>query len=122
LKKGCFKGLILLAILIGVAYYIAEKYGQDYWDSGKEKVLSLVHESLDKNFKKIVPNKYSEKLKEELFDYFSELKNQKSDEISDRLNEINQSLKSIIKDSIISELDFEKIREIINKNEITKKF
>ncbi len=122
MKKGCLKGIVLLVIIIGIAYYLGEKYGKDYWDSGKNKVLELVHESLDKNFKKIVPNKYSEQLKEELLDYFSELKSQKSEDISNRLKEINQSLKSIIKDSIITELDFEKIKEILNKNEITKKF
>jgi len=118
LKKGCLKLIILIPITIGILIYIFDKYGKDFWNDRKTEAMELVHESIDKKFKEFVPNKYADSLKSEVIAYFSRLKDRKIKDVSDKVSEFYEDMGHIVKDSIISELDFNKLKKMMDGNEI----
>ena len=121
MKKGCVKLVIFIPIVIGIIIYIIGKYGVDYWNSRKTEALQFVNESINEKFKELVPNKYSDSLKTEFIDYFNRLKNEKVEDVSKRVSEFYKSMENIVKDSIITELDFKKLKKMLDNNGIRKK-
>lgn len=118
MKKGCLKLIILIPIVIGILIYIFDKYGKDFWNSKKTEAMEFVHESIDDKFKDFVPNKYADSLKSEMIDYFSKLKDRKEKDVSEKVSEFYKEMKDIVKDSIISDLDFNKLKKIMDRNGI----
>jgi len=113
--------VVLIPIVIGIIIYIIDRYGADYWHSRKTEALQFVNESINEKFKELVPNKYSDSLKTEFIDYFNRLKDEKVENISKRVSDFYRSMENIVKDSIISELDFKKLKKMLDNNGIKKK-
>ncbi len=121
MKKGCLKIVILIPIILGIVIYIIDKYGEDFWNNRKAEALVFVKETVDEKFKEFVPNKYADSLKTEVINYFNTLKDRKIEDISNQVSEFYAEMKNIVKDSIVSELDYKKLKSILDNNAIKKK-
>ncbi len=117
MKKGCFvKGIIFLTILVGVILYILQNHLDDWiinptkeffselFVSGVDEELSFIQDSPQKDSLRVL-------LKEYLQDKFSSTK-----EISNKdIDWLIDSVKVVVRDSIITEFDLNKIKDLIEQ-------
>ncbi len=117
MKKGCFvKIIIVLTILIAVALYIIQNHLDDWvinpakgffselFVSGADEELNFIAESPEKDSLRNI-------LKDYLQDKFTATK-----ELSNKdIDWLIDSVKSIVKDSIISNKDLNMINELIKR-------
>lgn len=123
MKKGCFvKVIIVLTILVAAGLFVIQNY--------KGKIKEFVFSKSKKTLKTLIVKDFNKKLahiknspeKDSLEAYmkiyfeknFSRLKN--FDEISDENGDkVLSSLSNILKDSTITKLDVERIKELMKK-------
>lgn len=117
MKKGCLKIIILIPVILGISIYVFDKYGQEFWKDSKTESMKFIKNSIDKKFKEFMPNKYADSLKIEMINYFGRLKDRKINDVSQKISKFYKDMELMVKDSIISYLDFKKLKKMMDKNE-----
>lgn len=112
IKKGCFLLIFTFVFIIGVGYYLWQKYNDDIFDEVKKRIVTLAIENLNDEIFDINENINADSLKNiytdiildkvknidvaELNDYMKELVNKISNEIKDHKTDL-RTIEEIIK-------------------------
>ena len=119
-KTGCFfTSIIFVTIAIGIIFYIGKKYGSEWFEIGKGKVLEAVASDFDDKIKEIKPSGYKDSLLILVDKHVKKLNEYDLENIAimeDSLQFI-ESLEEFISDKIIDSEEINKLTEIYKKYE-----
>ncbi|MBN1638344.1 MAG: hypothetical protein JW866_05220 [Ignavibacteriales bacterium] len=118
MKLGCFfKSIFLVITIIGIAYYVIDKYGQEILDYGVDKIYKEQMDRLISNIEKVEESVYKDRVKLFVFDLISKAEKGDYNIVIDQNLSILAKIEEAIRDNIIEEEEFLKINEEYIKNE-----
>jgi hypothetical protein len=123
MKKGCFiKIIIVLTIFVAAGLFIIQNYKgkiKDFvFSKSKKTIKTLLINDFNKKLSHIKNSPEKDSLEAYMNVYFDKNFNKTKtfDEISERKGDkILSSLAEVLKDSVITKSDVERIKELINK-------
>lgn len=122
MKKGCFlKAIFLLILLIGVGYHFYKKYGRDFLEESKDKLISLAYENLLDEIKHIPASDYADSLKFILTEKFERLQNESAEKSHKEFNKVINSIGDFLDDSKLELEEYIQIKKILEDYERSEK-
>ena len=117
MKKGCFFTTVTIGtILIGIIFYIGDKYGDNIFDYFKGRVVDLTLNSADEYFDKIEQSEYKDSLKVLWKDAYNKAKLMEFEEGINYMSEILLKIDRYAKDSLISSKEITTIKNLIDND------
>lgn len=118
MKKGCAYIFVLLIFLIGVGYYIWQKYGEEIKDKARERIVKIAFENLNEKISGIDPEINADSLiniiSERILDKTKDLN---LDEIGKYSEDIVNKISEKINDADINSPDLSEIEKMIDDYE-----
>ncbi len=111
MKRGCFFGFSLIIILIGIVFYIGEKYGPEIYDYGNRKITEFYNEKIESELNNI-SGAYSDSVKMFLEKKMIALKDKQIKLSKNQLENLKEQIGDLSKKSLIDSTDFDKIKRI----------
>lgn len=112
MKRGCFFSVVIgLTLIIGIGFYIIKNYGDDFLRFGKEKVIEIAYDEIEKKVNLLEDSKYQDSLKIKLKYYFTNLETKDLEQAEAVLNKIEY----FIKDKSIDSTEYQLITDLLNK-------
>lgn len=122
MKKGCFlTAIIFLTILIGSGVYLYKKYSYKLEDYGKDKIMKITLEKINKKIDELEKNKYNDSLKLFIKNKAEELKRKEFIYSMNRFQTIIDYTKILIEDNKIDSAEFYNIKKLAVENEKPEK-
>ncbi|MBN2570920.1 MAG: hypothetical protein JXA68_02220 [Ignavibacteriales bacterium] len=121
MKFGClFKSIFLIITIIGIAYYIIDKYGEEILDYGVDEIYKNQIDRLISNIDKVEDSVYKDRIKLYIFDVIAKAEKGDYNKVIDNNLNILLIIEESIKDNRIEEEEFIKINQEYIKNEELK--
>jgi len=115
MKLGCiFKLLAVFIILIGIGYYVADKYSDEILAFGKNKVDQFIEEKIERELDEIKSKELIDSLKVSVTNYFKE---KDYSQIKEELPNLIEKIKVELNTDAIDSLNFTEIKNKIFDNE-----
>lgn len=111
MKRGCFFGFSFIIILIGIVFYIGEKYGPQIYDYGHKKVTQFYNEKIESELNNI-SGAYSDSVKVFLQKKMDALKDEQIRLTKNQLEKLKKQIGDLSKKSIIDSTDFNQLKRI----------
>ena len=117
MKKGCFISTVFTGtIIIGILFYIGDKYGDNIIEYFKGRAVEITANSADEYIDKLVQTDYQDSLKVIWKDVVESAQNMDFEDGINYVSIILLKVESITQDSLISKIEFSSFKEMI-KNE-----
>lgn len=114
MKKGCFLTTVVTGtILIGIIFYVGDKYGDKIVDYFKGRVVELTTDSADEYFDKLAQTEMKDSLRVLWKNAFDKAKEMEFEEGMNYMSEILRKIDRFAKDSLISSEEFTTIKKMI---------
>ena len=122
MKKSCFlSSVIVLTFVIGVGYYVIQNYGDQLLSIGKKKITEFVTLSLEDEIEDLHTGQYNDSLKVMLADFIERTGEKSGKKFEFTLNNFVDSVKYFIEDKFLDSLEFLKLKNIVYRDERSKK-
>jgi hypothetical protein len=123
MKKGCFiKIIILLTIFVAAGLYIIQNYSGRIKNlilsRSKEKLKEYFIDKYDVKLAHIKPSPQKDTLEVYLRKYFEKNfsnDDELNDKSEDKINNFIGSIEDLVQDSIVTEVDVNKIKKLVNQ-------
>ena len=113
MKKGCFlSAVVIITFTTGVVFYIIENHGDKFADFGKEKLIQLAEESVEKNIDKLEESRYQDSLRFIISDYIENLDEDDFDEAVQKVSDFFNEIDTYIEDNEIDSVEFGILKNI----------
>jgi len=117
MKKGCFLTAIVTGtIVIGIIFYIGDKYGDNIVEYFKGRVVELTSNSADEYFEKLAQTEYKDSLKVLWDDAFDEAKGMEFEDGINYMSGVLLKIERFTKDSVLSTDELGNIKKMIRND------
>ena len=123
MKKGCFiTGIAVVTVAIGVGSYVIKKYGPEFLNYGKEKVMNKALDDFDEYLnKKIGKSLQRDSIEAIVKDYSKKLKGEDFKTAMQKFGRIVDEAQNIVSDKIIESSEIKELKDMVEKDEGRKK-
>lgn len=121
MKKGCFfSSVIFVTIVIGLGIYLFRKYSPQIKDFGKEKIVQMTIEEIDKKIDEVEYSVYRDSLKIFLKDQSKKISKYDFEDAMGKFGNIAEQIRFFIKDKKIDSIEFTALKNMAIKDEGSK--
>lgn len=114
MKLGCiFKTLALVVVVLGISFFLYEKYGADFIAVGKEKAKQVAIEKIESILVEYSGDKLSENMKEKITAIADDLEKRRDEFSDEQWSELIGKVQKIVKENKIDEETINDIKKII---------
>ncbi len=119
MKKGCFvTGIAVITVTIGVGSYIIKKYGSDFLNFGKEKVMDKAFEEFNEYLNKNINNNLQrDSIVAIIEDYKIKLKKDNFETAVKKFGRLIDEAKDIVSDKVIESNEIQKLKKLVTEDE-----
>ncbi len=113
MKKGCFLTIIIIVtMIIGIGFYLFNKYGDQLLNFGKEKLVEIAFDETVDKITNLKDSKYNDSLKVKLKEYFSNFNTEDMNRADEIINKFEYFIGD---DNLIDSTEYNKLIELLNK-------
>jgi len=118
MKLGCiFKSLAIIIVLLGISFFLYEKYGADFITAGKEKAKEIAIQKIENILVEYSGDNISENMKDKISQMADDLEKRKDEFTEEQWSALLDKAQKIIKENKIDEETINEIKKIIESKE-----
>ncbi|MEW6194732.1 MAG: hypothetical protein AB1521_06235 [Bacteroidota bacterium] len=122
MKKGCFlTSIIILTIVVAIGLYLYKKYGHEFADYGKEKILEVSINEINEEIDKLEKSIYQDSLKIMLKQQAAKYKDVNFEDTMNKYGDFIDQMKFFIHDGKIDSIEYIALKNMTIKNERPEK-